>query len=120
MRNALPIWPAAPPKAIALRARATDFTVRPYWPSQATILSMSARLTPKRSRSERASDWAGGAAEGNRIAGASYGLHGKTILAEPGNHLVYVGPTYSEAVRVLLRSQPAMVIRRRGILLLRQ
>src|ERR1022692_1237898 len=84
------------------------------------VVRFAAHLVAMDLDAKRAADLAGGAAEGNRIARASYGLHGKTRLAEPGNHLVYVGSTYSEAVRVLLRSQPAMVIRRRGILLLRQ
>src|ERR1017187_8121826 len=84
------------------------------------VVRFAAHLVAMNLDAKGATDLAGGPAEGNRIAPARDGLDGKTTLAEPCNHLVYVGLTYSEAVRVLLRSQPAMEIWRRGILLLRQ
>ena len=84
------------------------------------VVRFAAHLIAMNLDAESAADWAGGAAQGNRIARARDRLNGKTILAQPGNHFVYVSLTYSEAVRILFRSEPGMVVWRRGILLLRQ
>ena len=62
-------------------------------------------------------DGACGPTERHPIAGARHILHSQILLLEPGGDLPDVVLTHTEAVGVLLRRQPLVIIRGAGVLL---
>ena len=62
----------------------------------------------------------GRAAESNKRAASGHVVDGKALRLQPGDSLIDVAPAKTEAIRILLRRDPLVVVWREWVLLFRQ